>query len=356
MIRFHKSGSYVAVNPLAYKWGVQGRDAVTTMGNQLVLATSVGLMQVDGPTMQEQGISVVQRLFSSTEFWRADLASINLAYDAQLGALMLFNPVKDEMYLLWPDTGGVTSLEDCPWIQAAEGVDPVLGGAPRSFWMTADGRVHTPDAEETANKKTMYGAATADTVNGTATGGTTTTLVDTGAAFGSGAKSFRVHFLSGSNQGSSRTISAVTGTQLTWTSALGSAIASGDRYAVAPIPFRVRGHQLLGSRGLDLFRRKIITGMSANIDLLGGEDTGSNPNLKMTYKAYRHVSDTAPAQVTVTLAENVTRMAGALQVQDTILFPEWVCLASNLDFQMLSGRVSGRMTSSRATSSPVSVS
>jgi hypothetical protein len=326
------------------------------MGNRLMLATSTGLMQVDGPTMQEQGVAAVQRLLSSTEFWRNDLANVHLSYDAQLGALIMFNKTQNEMYLLWPDTGGVTSLEDCPWIQSVEGPDPEGGGSPRSFWITSDGKVHTPDAEETSDKKTMYGGSSGNTVNGTATGGSTTTLVDTGAAFASAAKGFWVHFLSGDNAGLKRQISAVTGTQLTWTSALSAVIAADDRYAVAPIPFRVRGHQLPGQRGLDVFSRKVITGMTANIDLLGGETTSGNVNLRMTYKAYRHLGDTSPAEVEVILDEDVTRMAGALQVQDTILFPEWVCLSSDLDFQLLSGRVSGKMTSSRAISGPVSVS
>lgn len=356
VIRFHKSGSYVAVNPLAFKWGVQGRDAATAMGSQLMLATSVGLMQVDGQTMQEQGVAAVQRLLSSTEFWRSDLANIHLAYDAQLGALILFNKTQNEMYLLWPDTGGVTSLEDCPWIQSVEGVDPVSGGSPRSFWITSDGKVHTPDAEETSSKKTMYGGSSGDTVNGAATSGSTTTLVDTGAAFASAAKGFWVHFLSGDNAGSKRQISAVTGTQLTWASALSAVVAAGDSYGIAPIPFRVRGHQLPGQRGLDVFSRKIVTGMTANIDLLGGETTSANPNLRMIYKVYRHVGDTSPAEAQVILDEDVTRMAAPLQVQDTILFPEWVCLSSDLDFQLLSGRVSGKMTSSRAISGPVSIS
>lgn len=357
VIRFHKSGSYVAVNPLSFKWGIQGRDAATSMGNQLMLATSVGLIQVDGPTMQERGVAAVQRLLASTEFWRADLANVHLSYDAQLGALILLNTVKNEMYLLWPDTGAVTSLEDCPWIQSAEGVDPENGGSPRSFWITSDGRVHTPDAEETSPKKTMYGGGSSDTVNGTATGGTTTTLTDSGAVFASNAKGFQIHFLSGANIGSSRPISSITGGQqrISWTSPLNTGIASGDRYAVAPIPFRPRGHQLVGQRGLDMFIRKIVTGMSANIELLGGEDTTTNPNLKMTYKMYRHLADSAPATVEVGMTEDVTHMQAALQVQDTILFPEWVCLASNLDFQLLAGRVSGKISTSGSISSPSSI-
>lgn len=355
VIRFHKSGSYVAVNPLAFKWGIQGRDAATSMGNRLILATAVGLIGIDGPSMQDDGFGVVQRLLSSREFWRADIASINVSYDAQLGALILFNPVQDEMFLLWPDTGAVTSLEDCPWIQGAEGVDPVLGGPPRSFWITSDGKIHTPDAEETADKKTMYGAASADTVNGTATGGSTTTLTDTSAAFASGATSFWVHFTNGANSGQSRQLTTVSTTQLTWTTPLNSGITSGDTYAVAPIPVRARGHQLPGVRGADIFKRKISISMAANINILGGEDTSANPNLRMFYRMYRHLGDTAPREASVNMVEDVGQMYAALDVQHTILFPEWVCLASDLDFEILGGRISGKISTSGSISSPQSV-
>ncbi len=355
IVRLHKSGAFVAVNPLTPGWGAVSRDGAATLDAQVFVVSPQGLIALDLRTMSWAPLAKVQRLFTTAALWRGSLASVQATYDAELGALCLLNTSTEEAYLLWPQTGGLTSLEDCPFAQVLEGADPETPGPQRTFWVTAGGKVLTPDAEEASNKKTMYGGSSGDTVNGTATGGSTTTLDDSGASFAATAKEFYVHFLSGDNAGSKRQISAVTGTQLTWTSALPAVIASGDRYAVAPIPFRVRGHQLSGQRGLDQFIRKIVTGITANIDLLGGETTSANVNLRMTYKAYRHVGDASPTEVSVIMDEDVTRMAGALQAQDTILFPEWVCLSSNLDFQLLSGRVSGKMTSSRAISGPVSV-
>jgi len=84
----------------------------------------------------------------------------------------------------------------------------------------------------TANKTGMeFGAVY---TSGTATGGTTTTLVDAGhAGYDAGVIGRHVTFLSGLNQGQSRLISAWgAGPDLTWTEPLANAVAASDAYAV----------------------------------------------------------------------------------------------------------------------------
>ena len=355
-IRLHKSGAFVAVNPVSAEWGIESRDGIAAVGSRVLFATAQGLMEVDAASLRISAIGAMRRVLTTADYWRNSLASVIMAYDSALGAIILFNSSTEEMYLLWPETGGVTSLEDCPFVHGVEGVHPVDGGPQRSFWVTEDGLVLTPDAEETATRKTMCGVSSGKTGNGTATSGTTTTLVDSGATFdGTNMKRFYVHFLSGDNAGAKRQIASIAGTTITLAVALSNAVAAGDRYSIAPIPMRVRGWQVLYNNRIDHFNRKIVNTMSAVVRLRGGStDPETNPNMKITYEMYKRFSvDGSPdASAEVTLSEDPTTMHGATPIAGPLLYPEWVCLSSDLDLELLAGDLSGRIPTAEADSGP----
>ncbi|WP_334142541.1 carboxypeptidase regulatory-like domain-containing protein [Rhabdothermincola sp.] len=68
---------------------------------------------------------------------------------------------------------------------------------------------------------------------GTATGGSTTTVVDTGKGWSSGQwNGYRVRMITGAAAGQSRVVNATTATTLTVSTAFGAAVAAGDQYVI----------------------------------------------------------------------------------------------------------------------------
>lgn len=89
------------------------------------------------------------------------------------------------------------------------------------------------------NQGTADGTTSAATH--TATGGTTTTA--TGSSLGSTTNA-SIAFLTGSNKGQARRITANTGSTITFTPALSSAVVSGDQFVIGGIPWNVRTGRL----------------------------------------------------------------------------------------------------------------
>ncbi len=116
--------------------------------------------------------------------------------------------------------GGTTGSNQ-PWVAAKTLTHPVGVALP-----AASGTIRNPPVETS-------GTAQVAGFWGTATGGSTTSLIDTGKNF-TGAVGLVVRFTSGANRNVTKTITSVSGgnTTVNWSGALGTAIGAGVTYEI----------------------------------------------------------------------------------------------------------------------------
>lgn len=130
-------------------------------------------------------------------------------------------------------------------------------GKPWVCWMDANGFVYKLDSNATNDGA---GMSVSGTRRGTATGGTTTTLIDTGASFdiaGDGLKSIKIKILAGTGAGQERIISSNTVTAITITVAWTTIPDATSVYAIGYISaYRKTGWLDFGSLS-DKFIRRI---------------------------------------------------------------------------------------------------
>jgi len=366
--RVHRNGSLLGINEVQTLVGGVGRYAAVGVGSALYFVGSTGLYVVDGATNEFQLVTSVDRIIQ--EDWRGSLGSIHMAYDQRLGALIVLNETRDEAILLWQNTGLTTNLEDVSFKFGTQGIDPETAGAARSFWIDSDGDIMTPNAErEDDTAQTMVGGARAvGSVQvawnaGFASGSTPTVLkVPLTWKLVSQMAGAKIYFLSGGLNGTSATIATVdtVTNEITLTEAVSDPPASGDRYSIAPIVYEVIGWPIQDERiGPEVFIRKVIRAMRHHVLLLDGHTTNSgafaNVNLLMQHRMYKRglltatdILQTSEAQ----MSSDPTKNASSIPQAGSTLIPAWRQLASDLDFELLSGRVDGTVTMSGSESSP----
>mgnify|MGYP000253421358 CR=1 FL=1 len=133
---------------------------------------------------------------------------------------------------------------------------------------------------------TNDGAGTSGTRRGTATGGSTTTIEDSGASFyttGSGLQGVFVHILSGTNAGEIRRITSNTSTKLTVTPAFSNAIDTTSVYAIGAI----NAKRKTKIYDFDTLKDKKISMVKMVFDV---EDSEYNAYFK-TYKNFSSTAD-----------------------------------------------------------------
>lgn len=364
--RIHRNGILLAINSLQSLAGGVGRYACCGWGSSLYYVNPTGLYAVDGATGEFQLVSALDRIIQDD--WKDSLSSIRICYDNVLGALMILNDTTDEMILLWTNTGAITQLDDCQFKFCTSGIDPTTAALNRSYWISSTGLIVTPNAERTSGVAlTMTGGSTSLTWNGTATSGTTTTVVMSGATFDNSlmAGSY-IYFLSGDNAGTKVQISGTAGTTITLASTLVTAIAAGDRFSIAPVVFEVIGWPLVDDTSREaaednVFYRKKIVAMGHSLNLLGGDtDSETNPNLQILHSVYWRNSLAAPfrgfaGRTSGQMSENTTANWSSFitnTVSGLILMPSWAQFSSNVDFQLIGGQVYGRITRSGSETDP----
>ena len=358
VFRIHRNGVLLAINELQTLAGGVGRYACLSWGATLYYISPTGMYAVDGPTGDVELISSMDRILLTE--WRTTLASIRMAYDVGLGALIILNEDLDDAIVMWTSTGAVTQLKDVPFKFGTQGIHPSANDELLSYWITNKGVIYTPNSDrESGVAQTMCGGSTSLTWNGTATGGSTTTLVCSTATFSDSVQtSFKLYIHSGSNAGLSRTITGISGTTITC-DAFPVALASGVRFSVAPIYFEVVGHPLTSPMDSEIvFHRKIVRQMASNLNLVGGDtDSSTNPNIKMRSALYWRgdLSQTSGGTwLEGSMSADSTKNFVYLNRAGTILHPAWSQIASNLDFDWLGGLVHGEVCVSESESDPAS--
>lgn len=347
--RVSRSGSQMAINRIQFRLGGVSRFGQAGVGSLLFVVTAAGLKQVDANTGAITSVSIFDRILLDDSEWAASLADVHMEYDALVGALVLLNTTKNEVYILWESTGAVTKVEGAPWSFLTAGPDVLTDGPQRAYFITSTGGVHTIDGARAMGKRSMCGTTATETVNGTFTTGTTaTTLVDSTATFPVNCPGFEVHILSGTLLGETATVTTRdSATQLTVTG-LSAAPAVGVRYSVSPIVTRVVLPQMVGQGGqTDPFVRKVSSSMAVAFSDLGGETT-SGSNNKFTMGMKQMATTLGTIEVDFNLVPDKT--FGRINRASTRLFPFLEFKGGNQDYEIQAVLVKGLLTTSEAQS------
>ena len=348
--RATRSGSQLGINRLQFRLGGVSRFAQTGVGNSLFIVTKSGLKQIDGNTGAINSVAIMDRILLDDSEWGSTLGSIHIEFDATVGALVLLNTSKKEVYFLWEATGALTKLEDIPWTLITAGPDVLTDGAHRVYFLTSDAKVHTIDGAREMGKRSLCGTAAGETVNGTFTTGTTaTTLKDTAAVFPANCAGFTLHILSGALIGETAVISTRdSDTQLT-VPALSGTPAVGDRYSVAPIVTRIVLPVMWDTNGeTNPFIRKTGVSFQASFSDMGGHTGEDDTNGKFRYGFKQMATDLGSIEADFNVVPDKT--AAHLTRASTRLFPYLEMMGGNQDWELQAILVHGIVSQSEAQS------
>lgn len=348
--RVSRSGSQVGTNRIQFRLGGVSRFGATGIGNTLFIVTSSGVKSIEGNTGQLDSVTVLDRIILDDSEWAGTLTSVHLEYDAKLGALILLNTSKSEMYIMWESTGAITKVENVPWAFLTAGPDVLTDGPQRAYFITSTGGVHVIDGAREMGKRTMCGTTAVETVNGTVTSGSTdTNLEDTAATFPVNCEGFTVHILSGDRKDESATISTrVSATDLT-ISGLSGTLSTGDRYSIAPIVTRITLWQVQAQDNeVDPFVRKTAVSTTASFSDLGGE-TGSGDDNGFFNYGFKNMN-TIMGRVETGLNLVPDKTAAHTPYAATRLFPFLEFKGSNQDWELQAIMVKGILGVSEAES------
>jgi hypothetical protein len=269
-----------------------------------------------------------------------------MEYDAHIGCLILLNTALQEMVLFWEATGAVTTMENIPWVFLAGGPDVMTDGPQRCYLVTAAGKVHCIDSARQMGKRTMYGAAVGDTVNGTVTTASATTITDSVANFSLNCVGFKVYILSGALIGETATITARPSAQSLTVSGLSGTTAIGDRYAIAPIVSRATLPQLQTPNGNDAFVTKVVSSLALASSNHGGEIANGDPNAMVTIGVKRDSTILSSSEVRMSTSPN--RQVVRVNYRANRMHPFIEFKGANIDFEVQALQVKGQLGLSEA--------
>jgi len=375
--RLQKQDHMVLVNRIHHAMGIVARNAACAVGNSAVLVSPIGVVQLDSTTGAMTVLTSLHRLVHETRLWANSLSSIHGAYDAKMGAIFFSNSTEEEALVLWTHTRAVNRLADWNFNYSTQGPLPTTGGVSRAFFVTRNGQVLYPNATRDASTQelTMLGVPNAKTVNGTATGGTANTLVDTAATF-SDTEHLQDAFIwvwdvSGSQWLSAKIASISEKTITTaanFKNEAGTNVtpASGDKYAISPVPFKVVGWPL-GAYGSssgprDFQRGRQVNALQVNCVLVAGATTSANPMMFLHGEIYNG-EDTSGNRTAIlgdqpghkavdtkwTFVDNPSEAIvplGGYQGDTGVIFPGIRQMASDVDFELLGFEVLGDLADS----------
>ena len=275
--------------------GLDGKYAVHRYGNGVLMISGGQLAFMGGSDGNVVDLPGVARLLADD--WTNDIANyVSSGYDGRLNCSMFLNATRAEVLCLWHGTGAVSLLEGANFRWMTSGPDITDGGRHRAYFVTKQGLIVSPDYAQ-AGSGSMFDLSAAYTLAGSATGGSTTTLVSSGATFHADMTGARVYMISGDNAGDWAEIESVdvAADTLTFTAATAFAttVSHGDRFAVSPVPFHAT---LAPVRTMDApdslvcFDRHKMVGASVKFGNISGLTAGVTDALRIG--AYRDGSTT----------------------------------------------------------------
>jgi hypothetical protein len=234
-------------------------------------------------------------------------------------------------------------LDGTNFVAVTEGPDIATGNNTRAFFVTQTGRVVSPDNTQ-AGSGTMWDISDSYTLNGTATA-TGSTLSDSNATFHADMVGALVYMATGDNAGLGREVQSIDGTTITLATSFPYDIATGDTYAVSPVPVKIRAWAMQDDR-MSRFVRWITEGVSMKARALSGFT--DNPNNKWRVGAYRNGGTTIESSVAYPeVTDEPNDSAEALNVHGVDLEPYIEQISSGTKFELTDAEFSLRESDSR---------
>ena len=318
--------------------GLDGKWAAHKMGNAIWMI-SAGLLRTmggnDGNVVDMMG---TQRLLFDD--WADDIADyVSSGYDAVGNMSMFLDSVRHEILCLWHGTGAPTMLHGANFRWLTSGPDITTGKRHRIYMGTKQGLILYPDWSK-AGSGTMDDLSDSYTLYGTATGGTTTTVVDSSATFHQSQLGAYVYMIDGDNAGEGRIITQVDvggGTAYLTVNAFDNAVAYGDHYCISPVPLMAT---LSNVRKMDTaevmtsFDRKKIEAVAVKFQGISGLQTGITDIMRVG--AYQDNSsslhtETCELTVSADMEDAVGAFEGPIDGLDILPYLEYLGVGSEFE-------------------------
>lgn len=340
--RVAKSGTNLLFTRMHSGRSLVNDAAAHELGRDIFAVTDLGVSIFDGVSGAMQTIGALDRLVLET--WVANKSSLFVTADAMLGCSFVVNPTLQDAAVVWHATGAVSMLEDCDFVAAATGPHPVLtgGGRSRAFFVTVDGQILYPDASGTMNGS-MRGLVPASvTVNGAATafGASTITMLTSVGWTTAALKGAQLYVWSAANEEigpQAKTIVSVGGTgdhTITVTPAFSPAVAVGDKFTIAPVPFKVTAWPAPAAGAPAEFGRRIVKIMGVSLARLTGASGNANARLRMGMCRNLEVVPAAGCKF-VTASETTADNFAYINIDGVSLEPYVEAISAGLGFELL---------------------
>ena len=331
--------------------GLTSAGAAHTIGNDIILATPLGICIVNGKTAAMQVFTSLDRLCFDT--WQGSMDDLDSCFDAEMNASFFLNPNDNQIAVIWWSNKSVSLLDGANFAHCSSGADILGTENDKAYFITSTGRIVTPDLDASGTG-TMLGIASDLTINGTATGTIgNLILVDTAATFDSTLVGALVYMVTGSNAGESALVTDNTSTTLGLAASLSNDISPSDQYVISPVPFKVRlwpipqpgNAQTIPSR----VQRTIMTGIALKVQNTDGFTGNINANWRIG--AYRNGSDSLEtgddSTTEIAVDENPADSYGALTVDGVDVEPYIELLSAGVKFELTYIEVGTTITVSR---------
>ena len=347
IVHIFKSGK---LKPLQFsrlhkKRGLVGKEVAHTSGNSVFMLTGLGLVVLNATDGGMGSITSADRVIFDD--WKSYLSSVKSCYDSKMNASFFLNSTREEMIILWHTTQVCTMLDGANFVGVTSGPDISTGKNDRAFFITATGLIVSPDNLE-AGSGTMWDLSDSYTLNGTATATSSTTLTDVNATLSDDMIGARLYMTSGANAGDSRGIKTASDGVFTFTTVFDNDIATGDTYAVSPVPFSMRAWRLQHEK-VSPFTRWVTSGVALKCRKLSGFTDISNN--KWRVGAYRNGATSIETTVAYPKVDsNPTDSAEGLNVEGIDLEPYIEQIAAGVKFELTDAEFAVSYTESRNVS------
>lgn len=362
LIRFHRSGSRLAIDSIHNQHGAGGRNGAVAISSNLFMSSPVGVLICDVNSGQLDVVGATHHLFGESDRWGSDIAEIEAAYDAKLGCVVFLNPTKHEAILIWLNHSVITHLVDVPFQHVITSPDLVAGGKNRALF-TLDsvqageaGSISFIDGLRSANVRATTGTLAGSNLalNGLAGSGTSSTALypPAGKNFVSTMVGHFVRFFNpttGESRGAAVRITDYVSPYLSFTGGNGQV---GDRFAIGAIPIQITAWPLYGDPQtpiLDLFSDKKVVAMGAALGNVTGDTAATNPNNVLRYQLFKRTGSEAAYTEGVIDATSTPQTYGKIAARHPILVPGIENWSSNLDMDILGLVVEGTIEKSKGT-------
>ena len=331
--------------------GLDGKWSAHVVGNAILMISAGQLRTMGGNDGNVVDIAGVKRLLADD--WADDIGDyVSSGFDARMNCSMFLDPERDEVLCLWHSTGGLSMLEGANFRWMTSGPDITTGGQHRAYFVTKAGLILTPDYAS-AGSGTMFDLSDSYTLAGSATSGSTSTLVCTGATFHADMVGALVYMIDGDSAGESQTISSVdvNNATLTFSSTFNYAVSNGDRFAVSPVPWHIRLAPLRTMDAADplvSFDRHKMIGLSVKFGQISGLETGVTDTMRVG--CYRNAgtsleSETCEILVSATIDDATETFDHPIDGLDVCPYLEYIGVGSSFeitDIQVLKDNVDSK--------------